>query len=148
MSEPHEFERGHPADDPHPFVGDTTLVWRCDDCGEDIADHRSGPVSEPPADPTPNRTLMSRVTGFSPERIDELGGVPEGCHRHPHDPDPQNCYRCYQRKIAEMRRAHTYPPCPDHREVQHRDGNPPWCKACGWNRGRPAVPPVQVKDRP
>ena len=21
--------------------------------------------------------------------------------------------------------------CPDHRPVQHRDGKPPWCKACG-----------------
>ena len=21
--------------------------------------------------------------------------------------------------------------CPDHRPVQHRDGKPPWCSACG-----------------
>lgn len=39
----------------------------------------------------------------------------------------------------------TPPPCPDHREVQHRDGKPPWCPRCGWNHGRPATPPRQVK---
>lgn len=22
-------------------------------------------------------------------------------------------------------------PCPEHRPVQHRDGRPPWCRACG-----------------
>lgn len=36
-----------------------------------------------------------------------------------------------------------YPPCAGHKEVQHRDGKPPWCDACGWNRGHPAVPPVR-----
>lgn len=33
-----------------------------------------------------------------------------------------------------------YPPCREHREVQHRDGKPPWCHQCGWHRGRPATP--------
>lgn len=32
------------------------------------------------------------------------------------------------------------PECEDHRERQHRDGKPPWCPHCGWNRGRPAEP--------
>lgn len=27
------------------------------------------------------------------------------------------------------------PHCPNHKEVQHRDGKPPWCNRCGWNRG-------------
>ena len=36
------------------------------------------------------------------------------------------------------------PPCPNHREVQHRDRKPPWCPDCGWNHGRPAVPPRQI----
>lgn len=38
-----------------------------------------------------------------------------------------------------------WPDCPNHREFQHRDGKPPWCPDCGWNRGRPAIPPRQVK---
>ena len=33
------------------------------------------------------------------------------------------------------RPAEPWPDCPAHREVQHRDGQPPWCKACGWARG-------------
>ena len=33
-------KRGHPYDDPHPFVGDTHYTWRCDDCLEDVSDHR------------------------------------------------------------------------------------------------------------
>lgn len=37
-----------------------------------------------------------------------------------------------------------WPDCPKHKEVQHRDGMSPWCNACGWNRGRPAVPPMQI----
>jgi hypothetical protein len=28
-----------------------------------------------------------------------------------------------------------YPECEGHNEVQHRDGKPPWCDYCGWNRG-------------
>lgn len=39
--------------------------------------------------------------------------------------------------------VHPWPDCPDHREVQHRDYQPPWCNACGWNRGRPATKPFQ-----
>lgn len=41
-----------------------------------------------------------------------------------------------------------YPPCPDHQESQHRDGKPPWCSACGWNRGRPAILPRHRDDMP
>ena len=37
------------------------------------------------------------------------------------------------------------PPCPDHREVQHRDGKPPWCKSCGWHYGHPSTPPMRVR---
>lgn len=39
-----------------------------------------------------------------------------------------------------------YPPCPNHDEVQHRDGRPPWCPHCGWNHGQPAVPARQIKE--
>lgn len=39
-----------------------------------------------------------------------------------------------------------WPFCPDHLEVQHRDGKPPWCETCGWNRGRPATPPTRISD--
>lgn len=35
------------------------------------------------------------------------------------------------------------PDCPNHKEVQHRDGKPPWCNRCGWNRGRPGVDPIK-----
>lgn len=35
--------------------------------------------------------------------------------------------------------ADPWPRCDDHREHQHRDGKPPWCNRCGWNRGRPAI---------
>lgn len=28
-----------------------------------------------------------------------------------------------------------FPRCDRHSEVQHRDGKPPWCNACGWHRG-------------
>jgi len=35
----------------------------------------------------------------------------------------------------------TFPACPDHHERQHRDMHPPWCDACGWNRGRVARAP-------
>lgn len=42
-----------------------------------------------------------------------------------------------------------YPPdCLAHIEVQHRDGKPPWCAYCGWNRGRPAVPARHKDDMP
>lgn len=35
------------------------------------------------------------------------------------------------------------PDCPNHKEVQHRDGKPPWCNRCGWNRGSEAVDPIK-----
>lgn len=31
------------------------------------------------------------------------------------------------------------PRCAEHREVQHRDGKPAWCRECGWSRARPAM---------
>lgn len=40
--------------------------------------------------------------------------------------------------------ATTPPPCAAHREVQHRDGKPPWCDTCGWNHGRPAIPAARI----
>lgn len=39
------------------------------------------------------------------------------------------------------------PPCEDHHEVQHRDHKPPWCNSCGWRHGRPAQPPMQIRER-
>jgi hypothetical protein len=39
----------------------------------------------------------------------------------------------------------SYPECGNHVAVQHRDGKPPWCDSCGWNRGQAAVPPRQWK---
>jgi hypothetical protein len=36
------------------------------------------------------------------------------------------------------------PDCPEHREVQHRDGKPAWCRTCGWRHGRPATPAVKL----
>lgn len=33
-----------------------------------------------------------------------------------------------------------YPECEGHNELQKRDGKPPWCSRCGWNRGQPARP--------
>jgi hypothetical protein len=42
--------------------------------------------------------------------------------------------------------SHEPPPCENHREVQHRDRLPPWCDACGWNRGRPAIAPHKYGD--
>ena len=51
------------------------------------------------------------------------------------------------RKRKAERETEQPPPCPNHREVQHRDGKPPWCPDCGWNRGRPAVPARQIKVR-
>lgn len=38
-----------------------------------------------------------------------------------------------------------FPECENHIEIQHRDGLPPWCRECGWNRGRRATSPRQVK---
>lgn len=40
--------------------------------------------------------------------------------------------------------ATVWPECDNHREVQHRDGQSPWCNTCGWNRGRGSVPPMQI----
>lgn len=40
--------------------------------------------------------------------------------------------------------ARDFPECDNHIEIQHRDGKPPWCRRCGWNRGRPATPAVKV----
>lgn len=40
----------------------------------------------------------------------------------------------------------TMPACRNHRELQHRDGNPPWCRSCGWHRGRPATPALKIGD--
>lgn len=62
--------------------------------------------------------------------------------------DPLDAERAVASVNAEAVPEEPYPACRDHHEVQHRDGKPPWCEACGWNRGRPAVPPVQVKERP
>jgi hypothetical protein len=39
------------------------------------------------------------------------------------------------------------PPCLDHREIQHRDGKPPWCDACGWRHEMPARPAMKLGDR-
>lgn len=36
------------------------------------------------------------------------------------------------------------PPCENHKEIQHRDGKPPWCNACGWSHGRPAIEARQL----
>lgn len=36
------------------------------------------------------------------------------------------------------------PPCPQHRETQHRDGQPKWCNRCGWTHGRPATPARKI----
>lgn len=40
-----------------------------------------------------------------------------------------------------------WPMCSSHKEVQHRDGRRPWCNACGWNRGGPALHPQRYGDR-
>lgn len=39
-----------------------------------------------------------------------------------------------------------WPECDNHIEIQHRDGRRPWCRSCGWNRGRPAVPAAKVMN--
>lgn len=39
-----------------------------------------------------------------------------------------------------------FPECEDHIEVQHRDGKRPWCRSCGWSRGRRAIPPAKIKE--
>jgi hypothetical protein len=44
------------------------------------------------------------------------------------------------------RRAARPPVCREHREVQHRDGKPPWCNACGWSHGQHAVGPVMLGE--
>ena len=49
--------------------------------------------------------------------------------------------------LTKLREIAESPTCPNHREVQHRDRKPPWCPDCGWNRGRPAVPPRQIDAR-
>ena len=49
--------------------------------------------------------------------------------------------------LTKLREIAEPPTCPNHREVQHRDRNPPWCPDCGWNPGRPAVPPRQIDAR-
>lgn len=36
------------------------------------------------------------------------------------------------------------PPCPQHRETQHRDNQPKWCNRCGWTHGRPATPARKI----
>lgn len=33
-----------------------------------------------------------------------------------------------------------------HRLVQHRDGKPPWCNACGWSSPLPAIPARKVGE--
>lgn len=38
------------------------------------------------------------------------------------------------------------PECENHKEVQHRDGNPPWCNSCGWRHMVPAKPARKIKD--
>lgn len=38
----------------------------------------------------------------------------------------------------------TPPACHSHHETQHRDGNPPWCRTCGWHHGRTATPAVKI----
>lgn len=37
------------------------------------------------------------------------------------------------------------PPCPNHKEVQHRDRMPPWCNACGWRWATFGTPSRKVK---
>lgn len=37
-----------------------------------------------------------------------------------------------------------WPECAEHKEVQHRDAKPPWCRRCGWHRGRSASPAQKV----
>lgn len=59
---------------------------------------------------------------------------------------PSGCLnpRCPNRAADREGSESASADCPDHHEVQHRDRKPPWCNACGWNRGRPAIPPRQV----
>lgn len=40
------------------------------------------------------------------------------------------------------------PVCPDHVEVQHRDGKPPWCNRCGWQHRVSGRPARNWKDQP
>lgn len=35
----------------------------------------------------------------------------------------------------EVHSTPPWPPCNKHHEVQHRDGLPKWCNACGWSHG-------------
>lgn len=48
--------------------------------------------------------------------------------------------RTVSRLAREREQDPEWPECEEHEEVQHRDRKPPWCNACGWNRGRPARP--------
>lgn len=47
---------------------------------------------------------------------------------------------------GQVRAEAPWPECGQHKEVQHRDGKPPWCGRCGWNRGRSAVEPRKMGE--
>lgn len=93
---------------------------------------------------------------------------PPPCENHTElqhlDGNPPFCHECgwthgehrEARKIVggktlgvltgQVRMKPEFPECDGHKEVQHRDGLPPWCRKCGWNRGRFTRTPMKVKD--
>lgn len=58
------------------------------------------------------------------------------CFEHGHEARIDHLQRVAD-SIPEPPGAHIKgaPGCADHREVQHRDRQPPWCDECGWSRG-------------
>ena len=77
------------------------------------------------------------------EEAQLLAGTHELFWEAQQDEDEDPCPILVWRRTPHER-ATEWPECPEHREIQHRDGQPPWCHACGWNRGRPAIPPRKL----
>lgn len=51
--------------------------------------------------------------------------------------DVDVCSNCFRLRAGHLDSGP--PACANHLEQQHPDGNPPWCDACGWTHGQPAV---------
>lgn len=94
---------------------------------EDWVDHQDKPVA---------LSIDSHL--LTPVRACLLCGCTDdhGCEPGCWWTDIDVCSSCFQPDAVQI---DTPPDCDNHFELQHRDGNPPWCNACGWTHGHPAV---------
>ena len=91
---------------------------------------------------------IKKSRGEETEQVDKILGLPL-VPSIPGDCDARHEWK--RRTFAEhygtgAGRFVMPPVCLEHAPVQHRDGKPPWCKACGWTSALPATSARKIKE--